>query len=383
VANKVVYVSIMRLSPKVARDWFIEALAEQGTEVEYWDVASLVYGDDGHRSQAAPYLRAPTSYAELEALIARPENRAAVYMMLIPYEGRTARMYRLLSAYDREMFFISWGAMPIGGSGRIWRNAVSPLTSVRNVASRMKTALYRKLGWVNPFAAVFAAGRVLADRPPPALRVVPINLVDYDHFVRAQSSRGRPVEGRYAVFLDSYLPYQSDLKIVGMKPITAEQYYAALNRFFDVVERAHDVRVVIAAHPKARYDERTFDGRVTISNRTPELVRDAEFAISHHSTSISYAVLNRKPLMFVYTDGMLAAYRHTVVTFIRELADFLGAPVYHVEEIDSPDQAKLVPIDGAKYDAFKYGYLTSHQSEHESTESIFLREMNRLVGSDA
>lgn len=379
VVQKVIYISAMRLSDKAARDWYITDLIEKGMPVEYWDVASLVFGDDGHRSMDAGFLRTPATYSELEKLLRVPENKHAHYVMLISYGGNTARLYRLLSRHDCRMVFISWGALPIG-HGQRWRRRFSNVAvSVRNVAGSMKAALYQKLGLVKRFEIVFAAGQAVLAGTHHAVRVVPINLVDFDHFVRVKSQPGRLVEGRYAVFLDIYLPHQSDLKIVGLDAIDATAYYRSLNRFFDAVEKRFGVRVAIAAHPKASYDATTFEGRPTILGRTPELVRDAEFVISHHSTSISYAVLNRKPIVFIYTDAMKEEYDLTVVSYLRDLAAYLDASVCNIDELGVDAEITVKPVSEARYDEFKYAFLTSRASEHESTAEIFWRELARAT----
>ena len=375
VSRKVIYVSVMRLSEKAARDWYVDDLLARGMDVEYWDVASLVFGDDGHRSTPAPYLRTPASYAALERLLHAPENQGARYVMLVPYDGKTARLYRLFSRYDCPMVFISWGALPIGGGQRWRRRLTNAAASARNVLRSVRAHLYRRLGIVKRFDIVFVAGeRLLADAHH-ATRVVPINLVDYDHYVRVRPETERLVEGRYAVFLDIYLPHQSDLRIVGLRAIDADAYYRSLNRFFSLVEARYGVRVAIAAHPKAQYDATTFEGRPTIAGRTPELVRDADFVISHHSTSLSYAVLNRKPIVFIYTDGMEREYGLTIVSFVRDMAAYLHAAVYNVDTIEDSGDVAIGPVDEVRYDEYKYSFLTSHASEHDRTADVFWREL--------
>jgi hypothetical protein len=82
-----------------------------------------------------------------------------------------------------------------------------------------------------------------------------------DHYVRSLSEKTRPVEGSFAVFLDINLPYHTDLKIVGWPTIEPHEYYASLNRFFDLLEERFGIKIVIAAHPKANYGREIFQGR--------------------------------------------------------------------------------------------------------------------------
>ena len=380
--RKVIYVSFVHLSDKTARDWYLDALIEQGVPVEFWDVTSLIFGDDGCQSNASEVLRVPTSYEQIDALMRRTENHSACYIMLVTYEVRTVRLYRLMSKYDCRMFFFAWGVLPVGKTNK-WRDRLShPARSVVNLMRQLKPAVYRRLKLIKPFEIVFAAGEAVVASTRYATKVVPINLVDYDHYVRVKSAAGRLVEDRYAVFLDVYLPHQSDLAIVGLRPVNAHAYFASLNRFFALLEAMHGIRVVVAAHPKASYAGETFAGRAIYQGVTPELVQDAEFVISHHSTSLSYVVLNAKPVMFVYTDEMLALYEPTVISYLRGLSAYLDASIHNVDKIARGEDAAIKPVNAERYGAFKYGFLSTHESENTTTQKIFLHELQACLVSE-
>lgn len=377
--RKVVYVSTMRLSDKASRDWYVDYLIEKGMPVEYWDVASLLFGDDGIRSKQTAFLRTPTTYAELAAMLDVPENKSTRYVMVVSYGGPTARLYKLFSKYGCRMVFISWGELPIGQSHQWRRRLSNVVASATSAAGTVKAALYRKLGLVRRFEVVFAAGEAVLANAQFANRVVPINLIDYDHYVRTKSAPERLVVEPYAIFLDIYLPHQSDLRIVGLGAIDSTEYYQSLNRFFGLIETTFGVKVAIAAHPKAVYDAQTFEGRPFYVGRTPQLVRDAEFVISHHSTSLSYAVLNRKPIVFIYTNDMKKLYELTIVTYLHDLSAYLGASICNIDEITRGDQVEMKPVDEKRYDEYKYDFLTSRASEHARTEEIFWRELREEI----
>jgi hypothetical protein len=379
VSDKVIYISVMRLSEKVARDWFVDFLIENGIDVEFWDVATVVYGRDGHESMTADYLRVPKSYTELEGRLFLPENRNATYIMLATYESRTVNLFRTMTRSNCRLVHISWGAMPGGHTRRLIRGLDNPAAFALNAARRAKAGVYRRLNLVKRFDIVFAAGEVLVAASTSTKCVVPINLVDYDHYRSSRLAAERLIENSYAVFLDIFLPYQSDLKIVGMQAVDADSYYASLTRYFDRVEQLLDVEVVIAAHPKSNYSSAQFGGRRMLRGLTPELVRDAKVVLSHHSTSISYAILNRKPIVFIYTDEMLELYEMTIVDQIRGLAAYLNSPVQNIDRFPAGGELVVPVVDEARFDAFKYDFLTTHASEHDSSRDIFLREITRVT----
>jgi hypothetical protein len=358
---------------------YIDILMAKGVAVEYWDLVPLLFGGDASASKQTDYLRTPRTYQEIQTLLRLPENKGAFYVMLISYEGRTADVYRLLSQHDCWMCFIAWGALPVNRESRVTltlRRAVSnPAKFAQAFYYKIKAVSYRKLKLVNPYDVVFAAGRTLLANTHYANQVVPINLVDYDHYVRVFSENTRPAAGSFAVFLDIYLPHQTDLAIVGMPSVDPQEYYASLNRFFALLEEKYKFRVVIAAHPKATYGAETFQRREIYKGLTPELVRDAEFVISHHSTSISYAVLNAKPIIFVYTDAMVEVYKTTIVSYINDFAGYLDAAVYNIDKITGHEQIEIKMVNQTRYDNYKYDFLTSPESEQMPTQEIFWRQI--------
>jgi hypothetical protein len=379
-ACKVIYISYMHLSTKISRDWYIDFLIEKGVSLEYWDVAHLVFGEGQGASKYADCLRVPKSYHEIQEWLRHSDNKGARYVMLVTYEGRATKLYRLLSKNDCSMLYIAWGGLPISHREGRWSVllkllATRPSDLTRRVLNKLKSAVYRKFGLVKPFDIVFAAGRSMTSAGYSTRRLVPINLIDYDHYVEQSLRDKRVVDGNYAVFLDIYLPYHPDLKIVGLPYVDAAAYYQSLNRFFDLIESSLGIKVVIAAHPKADYAEDTFGRREVYKGVTPALVKDAGLVISHHSTSISYAVLNAKPIVFIFTNAMAAAYEDSFVSYLRDFAEFLDASLLNIDEIDGARQIQIKAANADRYREYKYDFLTTPDSENTTTREIFWHEI--------
>jgi hypothetical protein len=378
--HKVIYVCFGRLTDKMARDWYIDFLIAQGARVEYWDIVSLVRGEHEERGALqADYLRVFRTAQELERELHAPENRAALYIMLVSYNGQLARIFRLLSRARCRMLNFAWGALPHDPSSP-WRKfltcATNPARCAREIVNRSRARALRKFGLVAPFAVTFAAGAVATAASAHAEKVVPINYFDYDLYVKAKSAGAPPVvPGRYIVFLDSNLPFHSDLAFLGYRHIDPVRYYRSLNRFFELLEQAYGVRVVIAAHPRADYDASTFAQRPMHRLVTAELVRDADLVLSHTSTAMSYAVLNGKPLMFIYTDDIAATYERTFMREMHCYAHRLDAPMCNVDAVHDALALALPPVNAGRYQRYKYDFLTSPESENTPTQEIFWREL--------
>jgi|WetSurMetagenome_2_1015567.scaffolds.fasta_scaffold00106_11 hypothetical protein len=381
--KKVIYIAYAHLSQKVVRDQYMDYLRAEGIEVEYWDLVSLLFGGSGEANMIErDYVFTPNTYDELDKMLGAPGNRDAIYIILIVYEGRFVRLFRLLNKYKCKTFFILWGQFPCRTTSR-WLNKVvggifRPIRLGKETLNRIKGIACKKLKLVNPFDVVFAAGYAPMTLYHDAGKVVPINSIEYDDYIRSLSINERLVEGGYAVFLDIYLPYQkNNLKLNHLGAIDPHDYFSACNRFFDLVERKFGVKVVIAAHPRSDYENNTFGGREIYRGMTPKLVKDSDFVISHNSTSLSYAVLNMKPIIFIFTNEMKRLYKNTpTMILIHEIASYLGSNVYNIDEIIDGGHIAMSRISPERYENYKYGYLTTLESEHTTTQEIFRREIN-------
>jgi hypothetical protein len=377
--KKVIYISHAHLSTKMIRDWYIDHLQECGVIVEFWDLIPLLFGEKNEAGAInREFIFIPSNYGEIEMRLRHPANRSATYIMMINYGGPFVRLYRLLSKYNCKIYFMAWGAFPYRKTSK-WLKTINqfsaPLNLIKKVFYKVKGLAYRKLKLIKPFDVVFGAGYAILKSFPDAGKVVPTNLPDYDQYMKAKIKTNKIVEGRYAVFLDIYLPFQSDLAIVGLEPVNGEGYFSSLNRFFDDLEKIYEVKIVIAAHPKSDYKAETFQGRSIFHGQTPELVSNADFVISHHSTSISYAVLNLKPTIFIYTDEMKRLYKDTCLNSIQAMASYLAATIYNIDDITQFDKYVIGDVNVERYENYKYDFLTTRESEHVTAQEIFLHEI--------
>lgn len=381
-ARKVIYLSYIRLSDRVSRDWYINYLIEKRVEVEYWDITNAVRERIEERhSILTGYLRSFECLDELDARLATPENRDAVYVLLISYEVRLLPVFRLLAKYNCKTVRLVWGAMPVtrvSAERKLLKLLFTPSLLAKKVIGRIALMAAETLRLVNPTDVVFAAGRVCVSGQRFAVKVVPVNLVDYDHFVRVRSLVRFFQDVRYAVFLDTNLPYQSDLKFCGLSALSPSKYYASLNRFFSLLEAEYKIKIVIAAHPKSDYGPEVFEKRSIFRGVTPELVRDADFVISQTSTALSYAVLNLKPVVFVYTDEMSALYEKTVMKQLQDIASYLDSPLVNIDAIEGVTDIPLETCNRKRYESYKYSFLTSSESEYSTTQEIFFNELNAM-----
>ncbi len=101
-----------------------------------------------------------------------------------------------------------------------------------------------------------------------------------------------------------------------------------------------------------------FGGRTVIRDKTIELVAKSSLVVSHASTSVSFAVLFDKPIMFVKMAEMDAS------ALVDAMAASLGLRALDINDIEA---ANMLSFDvsnwkGTKYEEYKYRHLKSRSA---------------------
>lgn len=379
--KKVIYISWVKLSDKYQRDYFIDDLIKNRVDVEFWDVVNLTREPHNEYNEVrVNYLRVLQSFREFENLLHQNKNIDAVYVILISIGWENRRIFRLLSKYKCKTIFLNWGAMPETTLPTLQR-AVNklkkePIVFFQKLFHRSYFFLYKKLGLIKPYDLSFTAGSALKVAGQFSKKNIQLNSPDYEHFISSKGKNNTFFDEKYVVFLDLNMVSNSDLAREGLKTVNPHNYYRSLNRFFALIENQYDAKVVIAAHPKTDPNLNVFGSREIYRLKTAEIVKNAEFVITHHSTALNYAVLNSKPCIFIYTDEMEELYPNCRVRYIKLFADYLDAPVCNIDKLSSSDKIVIKQPNRLLYDNYRYQFVTSKETESTSSKDIFLREIN-------
>ncbi|MEO8033631.1 MAG: hypothetical protein ABI837_04315, partial [Acidobacteriota bacterium] len=128
-------------------------------------------------------------------------------------------------------------------------------------------------------------------------------------------------------------------------------------RMLDRVEAEGGVRVVIAAHPRADYADRShiFGDREIVRGETAALVRDADLVLAHCSTAVNFAALERKPVLFLTSDSLERHVIHgSAVPVVAGLFSKTPVNIDHVGQVDWQDERT---VDGQAYDSYIAKYI--------------------------
>jgi hypothetical protein len=153
---------------------------------------------------------------------------------------------------------------------------------------------------------------------------------------------------------------------------TPANYYNALNSFFLDIERIYKTKVIIALHPKSPRNKKIkeFGERFGYYNKTLELVKNSKFVINFASTSISYALLFKKPIFFIYTEAQKNK-TPGEVKFTKFLQRLVGGKLINIDAYSEKDLELINQIDVKKYQDYIKNYMSYRSHKKPNYQIIF------------
>jgi hypothetical protein len=237
---------------------------------------------------------------------------------LIGFDSSTAWVYDWLGDEQADYAVMTRGGLPYSFVG--FRSALGFRDWLRLRGldlRRWAGAKVRRALWAQRIRKALAprwwlrAGRSpiqMSNPPYPSLcraQVIPMVHLDVEaaQSTRAQTTLQRP----YAVFLDQMMADHPDLQLLEMEcPVDPDRYHDAMARSFREIERQFGIDVVVARHPKATSEGVKRLGRPVPADATSALVQGSRLVLCHYTTAVSYAVIFRKPVLFLTSDDMEA-----------------------------------------------------------------------------
>jgi|688.fasta_scaffold130914_2 hypothetical protein len=211
-------------------------------------------------------------------------------------------------------------------------------------------------------------------------RKIYVHYKDYEkHLLRSSKKK---YNGNYAVFLDeSIFDHPDDYETWSGYNFKlrkyANNYYNTLNNFFNNFEVSTGTKVIIAAHPKSLYSnydcKKYFMDRKVIKNNTYELVRGAKLVFAHTSSSTAYAILLKKPLIFLNNSLMF-----DIGLFSRILSFSIETGCKFIDINENINYKDLLKKNSTLYKKYIYKFLKSSKSKNNKLWNIFFSQVNKI-----
>lgn len=359
----------------------IEILEKSGFDVEVWDCTPFLHPQVHQQVTVSD----PIHFAGHRQFLSESEALAAIadlpplsfVVCMIAYQYGSLSLYRALSKTKLQYGVVMTNAVPVADAAADLRSALDRIR--QSSAAQLLNVLFSRVPFrlpgIRPASLLLAGGtRSIQRRHRYPMdgntTILWAHTRDYDTYL---NEKEKPVQedASMGIFLDEYLPFHPDYVQSKLPPPSGpDSYFPALRRLFDVLERELRIRIVIAAHPLARYDEHPeyFGGRQIIQGKTLELIRKSRFAIAHESTALNFAVLFDKPVLFVTTDEIERNPREA--RFIHAMAGWLNKTAINADAPLNRDWEKELAVDKDAYARYREAYIKKNGSPEKQTWQI-------------
>lgn len=186
-------------------------------------------------------------------------------------------------------------------------------------------------------------------------RVVDIHVNDYDTFL--ENPPRKSFNEKYAVFIDQNLPFNTDpLYTKTARVVTKSNYFSSLVKFFGELEKELGMPVKIAAHPRADYTSapEVFEGRELLQGETARLINESSLVIAHYSYAVNFAVLYKKPLIFITTSELKASFRRPAT---EAISSHFGKVPLNIDSDSVIDWESEMSIEAEIYDQYMVDFI--------------------------
>lgn len=321
--RKVVFLVQVTFNKRDYHRFGIEIIKNRGYEVHVWDTTPLFipnYCENYTPPDQINFDKCFLVYKKehIEELISKLSVDDVV-VSIVSIEREKCFIFDLLSKKGVRYGYLLLGQLPNNKKSIVAKLLIA-LKEPKFVVSKIKNMIEENHINIKPCDFLIVGGEnALSDGRYPtgeSTEIIKAHALDYDRYLEEERDVSFETKAeRYAVFLDEFVPYHPDPIFGNRKSgCSAEKYYPPLRRFFDYLEDKFKMKVIIAAHPRADYEKLSspFGVRDIVYGETVKLVKNAKMVLAHDSSSVNFAILYQKPLVFLFDPVYKRSFRESI-----------------------------------------------------------------------
>ena len=206
-------------------------------------------------------------------------------------------------------------------------------------------------------------------------KIINAHSFDYDSFLKENKKpKNKILDYNYAVFLDEAIFSHPDLDYLDIESAgkIEEVYYQELSNYFDKFEKEHNLEVIISLHPRLKKHDK-FGKRKVYESNSINLVRNSNIVLLHASTSISFAILFYKPIVFLDSNNFNKDFSNTIKTMSNSIK---VEPINISTKYSS--SASYFKFNKENYDIYKSNYIKKSNTQEKLLWEIFCDYLDTL-----
>lgn len=342
----------------------IDQTKKMGADVQIWDIAEMVGLPPTTHTIYQDLIVSIKTKTQLKKQI--KQNKQALFVTAINPEKRFFWIYFYLARFHCKHAKIANGWIREYGS--------SKLKFIVKIRAKVKKYILNFLKNTNLFSlpqTLFLPGYYWDNRIAGNPKIIKVNHLLYDQFLEQSCSHNTSKE-KYILFLDEAHTHHPDCEICDTKPMNTQIYFQKMQLFFDAIEQTFHLPIVIAAHPKAKYqgDEfgcGIFGERKIFQNQTNELAGNAEIFLAHFSTTRIMPIIYHKPIYLIWLDEFSSyppILRNDILGFSHEVGCLV------LNETNIKENIPNFSPNIQKYNDFLHKYYIAEGYEKTNTLDI-------------
>ena len=183
----------------------------------------------------------------------------------------------------------------------------------------------------------------------------------------------------YSVFLDDAPSHHSDYSFLKVSPdANFKIYKKEINSFLQTAEILLGHKIIISGHPRERKKniaKKIFTNNKIVYNKTSSLVKNAKIVFCHNSLAVNFAVLFKKPLIFLNSSNFKKLYQLK----IHALKNFLNCVEIDIDKKKIYSNLELVPVDHYRYNLYKNKYIKCRGLKSNRPWCDFIKNYKKLL----
>jgi hypothetical protein len=188
----------------------------------------------------------------------------------------------------------------------------------------------------------------------------------FDFLINGSNYKKINSKKNFFVYLDQNYQFSHDIKIIDYK-YEFSTFEEEINNFFLSLKKKLNIDIVIASHPKRNLRKKSILTKnwKVIKGKTTELVANSTAVIAHNSASINYAVLNKKPLIFLTTNQLENS---DMFETINSYSKYFEKKKINVSEINYDnfnfDKSEYLKINKKLYDKYIKNFIALNKNKN-------------------
>ncbi len=373
--KKIFYISLEPINERFIKSYFVRDLIDVKCNINY------IYFNNSKSKKMNNVKINTISFFDISnikelSLFIKNNNVTTNFIVLLflPYDNITKNIYQLFCKSKMKLIHFDWGSFPISRSS--YNNKILLFLLNQLILDFFKI-FYSKLLFRKCFPIDFL---FFTGSSPRTLHLLkPINKINIDFFdtvtFKNIKKKNNNLKREYAVFLDVNMTNHPDFDLLNIRKINPIYYYKNINEFFEYIEKKYNIDIVIAAHPTLQVSEyKKYNNRKVVKSNTAALVSSSKFVISHHSTSISFALLAYKPIVFIYNNHIAHYLRKNIFKSILGQAYALKQPIINISFRKEFEDFSL-DFNEERYRKFLKKYIYTGKSFSQPSKT-FLSNLN-------